>query len=223
MNDRSFAGLRIGEVARRTGVAVATLRSWEARYGALRPHRTAGGQRIYSEADVIRIRLIRERVEQGWLVSAAVADVVAQDERDEGSPAPGAAAAGDAQPLPLGLDLAGSLEAIDPAVALAAYITVRAMLQADQPSQVRDAVVGLVTRLGGRVGPAAVQDEEVIPVDVSFGAGPPLLPRAPAGSIARMRLESILPGLVEDARNLLIRLQPPRRREPRSAPRGQVG
>jgi len=32
--------LRIGAVARRTGVAVATLRAWEARYGVLRPSRT---------------------------------------------------------------------------------------------------------------------------------------------------------------------------------------
>jgi hypothetical protein len=55
------------------------------------------------------------------------------------------------------------------------------------------------------VGPAAEEDEEVLPVDLSMGAGPPVLPRAPAASVARMRLEALLPGLVEDARELANR------------------
>ena len=45
-------GLSIGELARRTEVPAATLRSWEDRYGFPRPHRLAGGHRRYDRADI---------------------------------------------------------------------------------------------------------------------------------------------------------------------------
>ena len=44
-------GLSIGELARQTGVPVATLRSWEGRYGFPRPQRLAGGHRRYEQGD----------------------------------------------------------------------------------------------------------------------------------------------------------------------------
>lgn len=71
-------GLRIGAVARRTGVAVATLRAWEARYGVLRPGRTEGGHRLYSEADVERVLAVLRLTAQGWSVGAAAASVTAE-------------------------------------------------------------------------------------------------------------------------------------------------
>ena len=48
--------LRIGELSRRLGVSGHVLRAWESRYGLLRPVRSAGGFRLYSEADEARIR-----------------------------------------------------------------------------------------------------------------------------------------------------------------------
>jgi DNA-binding transcriptional MerR regulator len=39
-------GYRIGEFARRVGVTPELLRTWEQRYGLLRPVRTAGGFRL---------------------------------------------------------------------------------------------------------------------------------------------------------------------------------
>ena len=48
--------LRIGELARRTGVSPELLRAWEQRYGLLQPTRTAGGFRLYSTADEARVR-----------------------------------------------------------------------------------------------------------------------------------------------------------------------
>ena len=48
-------GLNIAALSRRTGVAPDTLRKWEQRYGVLRPSRTPGGQRRYSEDDVSRV------------------------------------------------------------------------------------------------------------------------------------------------------------------------
>ena len=49
------AQLRIGELARRTGVATELLRAWERRYGLLSPTRTEAGYRLYSAADVSRV------------------------------------------------------------------------------------------------------------------------------------------------------------------------
>lgn len=69
------AALRIGEVARRTGIGVATLRAWERRYGLLRPIRTAGGHRRYSDEDVDRVRSVQALVDDGWAVTAAAAEV----------------------------------------------------------------------------------------------------------------------------------------------------
>lgn len=70
--------LRIGAVARRTGVAVATLRAWESRYAVLRPSRTEGGHRLYSEEDVDRVLAVLRLTGQGWSVAAAAASVTAE-------------------------------------------------------------------------------------------------------------------------------------------------
>ena len=70
--------LRIGAVARRTGVAVATLRAWESRYGVLRPSRTEGGHRLYSEEDVDRVLAVLRLTAQGWSVAAAAGSVTAE-------------------------------------------------------------------------------------------------------------------------------------------------
>src|ERR1700749_2414140 len=48
--------LRIGELSRRLGVSDHVLRAWEGRYGLLQPVRSAGGFRLYSEADALRVR-----------------------------------------------------------------------------------------------------------------------------------------------------------------------
>jgi MerR family transcriptional regulator, light-induced transcriptional regulator len=69
------AVLRIGEVARRTGVAVSTLRAWERRYGLLDPVRTDGGHRLYSERDVARVRAVQDLIDQGWTASSAAEEV----------------------------------------------------------------------------------------------------------------------------------------------------
>lgn len=45
---------------RRTGLSADLLRAWERRYGAVEPHRSPGGQRLYSEADLERLTLLRQ-------------------------------------------------------------------------------------------------------------------------------------------------------------------
>ena len=59
---RPQGGLSISELAARTGVPAATLRSWEARYGFPRPQRLAGGHRRYAEDDVALVaEILRHR------------------------------------------------------------------------------------------------------------------------------------------------------------------
>jgi DNA-binding transcriptional MerR regulator len=70
--------LRIGAVARRTGVAVATLRAWESRYGVLQPCRSDGGHRLYSEEDIDRVLAVLRLTAQGWSVAAAAASITAE-------------------------------------------------------------------------------------------------------------------------------------------------
>ena len=54
--------LRIGELSLRLGVSDHVLRAWESRYGLLRPVRSAGGFRLYSEAGALRVRRMRARL-----------------------------------------------------------------------------------------------------------------------------------------------------------------
>jgi methanogenic corrinoid protein MtbC1 len=64
-------GLNIAALAQRTGVAPDTLRKWEQRYGILRPERTAGGQRRYTERDVARVEWLRARPSEGYRIGEA--------------------------------------------------------------------------------------------------------------------------------------------------------
>jgi len=49
----------IGVVAERTGLSPDLLRVWERRYRAVEPSRSSDGQRLYSDTDVERLRLLR--------------------------------------------------------------------------------------------------------------------------------------------------------------------
>src|SRR2546423_8171205 len=65
------AGLNIAALAQRTGVPPDALRKWEQRYRILQPNRTAGGQRRYSERDVVRVQWLRERIGEGYRIGEA--------------------------------------------------------------------------------------------------------------------------------------------------------
>ena len=55
----------IRDVAQITGVHAVTLRAWQRRYGLIKPARTPSGHRLYSDADVERIRHILTWLEKG--------------------------------------------------------------------------------------------------------------------------------------------------------------
>jgi len=62
----------IGAVSRMTGVPVATLRIWERRYGFPESGRTPGGHRLYSERDVLGLRWVKARTDEGMQAGKAV-------------------------------------------------------------------------------------------------------------------------------------------------------
>ena len=76
--------LRIGELSRRVGVSPELLRAWETRYGLVRPQRTAGGLRLYSEEDERRVRLMKERM-AGGLSAAEAARLAGSEDAPTGS------------------------------------------------------------------------------------------------------------------------------------------
>jgi len=59
------AKYRVGLVAKMTGLSTHTLRMWEKRYAAVLPYRTEAGGRLYTDADVARLRLLHTLVESG--------------------------------------------------------------------------------------------------------------------------------------------------------------
>ena len=68
-------GMRVGELARRTGVGVSTLRAWERRFRFLEPQRSPAGHRLYAEADVEQVHAVLRLVGEGLTLAAAVARV----------------------------------------------------------------------------------------------------------------------------------------------------
>ena len=64
---------RSGVVARMAGMPVSTLRVWEQRYRVILPVTTASGQRLYSEADVYRLTLLRQLTECGHAIGTIAA------------------------------------------------------------------------------------------------------------------------------------------------------
>jgi PAS domain S-box-containing protein len=68
-------GMRIGELAQRTGVGVSTLRAWEGRFRFLEPRRSPAGHRLYEDADVERVNAVHRLVAEGLTLAAAVTRV----------------------------------------------------------------------------------------------------------------------------------------------------
>jgi len=73
-------------VTRRTGLSADLLRAWERRYEVVKPSRSDGGHRIYSDADIERLRLLYRATLAGRgigqvaeLPNAALAELVRQD------------------------------------------------------------------------------------------------------------------------------------------------
>jgi MerR family transcriptional regulator, light-induced transcriptional regulator len=77
------AGLTVAAVARRLGVAPATLRTWDRRYGLGPSHHAAGAHRRYSPADVALLERMRRLVLSGAPPSEAARVAQAGESGDE--------------------------------------------------------------------------------------------------------------------------------------------
>ena len=132
------ATLRIGELSRRAGVSPELLRAWERRYGLLRPTRSSGGLRLYSPADVERVRRMQHHLAEG--VAAAEAAALAVRDADEPT------AALDAERVRG--DLAAALDAYDEPRAQAVIDHVLAAATVD--ALLTDVVLPYLHELGAR-------------------------------------------------------------------------
>jgi PAS domain S-box-containing protein len=65
-------GMRVGELARRTGVGASTLRAWERRFHLLQPERSDAGHRVYEEADVERVEAVLRLLAEGLTLPTAI-------------------------------------------------------------------------------------------------------------------------------------------------------
>jgi DNA-binding transcriptional MerR regulator/methylmalonyl-CoA mutase cobalamin-binding subunit len=88
----------IAVVSERTGLSQDVLRVWERRYRAVQPERGPGGQRVYTDADLERLSLLRSATEAGRTISqvapletAALRALIAEDVAARGRRTPTAA------------------------------------------------------------------------------------------------------------------------------------
>ena len=65
MSSPTDAGHPIGVVSQRTGLTPDVLRVWERRYSVVKPKRTPGGQRLYSDSDIARLALLHRATRNG--------------------------------------------------------------------------------------------------------------------------------------------------------------
>src|SRR5512139_3278874 len=76
----SSGTLRIGELSRRLGVSDHVLRAWERRYGLLQPVRSSGGFRLYSTADLERVRRMQRHLAEGLSAAEAARTTLSEEQ-----------------------------------------------------------------------------------------------------------------------------------------------
>jgi DNA-binding transcriptional MerR regulator len=64
--------LTITVISKACGISAPTLRIWEKRYNAFSPDRNETGQRLYSEEDLLRAKMIAALLEKGHSISSVV-------------------------------------------------------------------------------------------------------------------------------------------------------
>ena len=80
VNNNTDLLYNIGVVTRMTGISMATLRAWERRYDFPEAGRTSGGHRLYSERDIMRLRWVKGRIEEGMQTAQAIQALLHQED-----------------------------------------------------------------------------------------------------------------------------------------------
>lgn len=152
--DGQRAYLRIGELARRTGVTPEVLRAWELRYELLHPARSEGGFRLYSDEDERRVRRTTALIADG-LSAAQAARLALAEGAEEVGEAPGV------EPVVAELagELAAALDSLDGEAAHAAFDRMLAVLSVE--AVMRQILLPYLRELGERweAGQATVAQE----------------------------------------------------------------
>lgn len=92
MDSASRHLMPITAVERETGLSKDTLRVWERRYGFPRPERDASGDRLYPEAQVAQLRVVRRLMDRGMRpgrllkLDAAALQALAEESASEAPP-----------------------------------------------------------------------------------------------------------------------------------------
>lgn len=89
-NDQQSPAYRTGVAARMAGLPVETLRVWERRYGLSDTSRSDRGQRLYSAAQVRRLGMLKQLVDQGHPIGVLASLPIEQLEELAGTGAAGA-------------------------------------------------------------------------------------------------------------------------------------
>lgn len=171
--DAQAARYRSGVAARLAGLPVETLRVWERRYGISDTGRSAHGQRLYSDAQVRRLRLMKQLVDQGHPIGVLAPLPIDQLRAMALALAPAPAARAPSQPLRvalvgqalaqrlggggralLGLDVVGDCRELDAAAAALADAGAEVLL-IDIP-ELADSAVAAIAALRQQLGAAAV-------------------------------------------------------------------
>ncbi|MFC4055702.1 MerR family transcriptional regulator [Actinomadura syzygii] len=147
-------GLGVGAVARRLGVAAATLRTWDRRYGIGPSGRSPGGHRRYTPADLARLEAMQRSIIAG--APPAEAARAALNEPPGAPPSPRGHGAGGNR-IPLDEPSTGS----DPAEARG---LARAAMALDAPAMAR-----LIRTAIARAGVAEAWDGLIVPVLTGIG------------------------------------------------------
>jgi DNA-binding transcriptional MerR regulator/methylmalonyl-CoA mutase cobalamin-binding subunit len=66
---KNSAQYLIGTVSKRSGVKSDLVRAWERRYQAVKPTRTDGGHRVYTDQDIARLKLLNQATSHGHSIS----------------------------------------------------------------------------------------------------------------------------------------------------------
>jgi len=135
--------LRIGQLAKRTGVSPELLRAWEQRYGLLHPTRTPGGFRLYSSGDEARVQRMQRLVSEGLATAQAAHLVLSDDE-----PAPPTASPSATTLEVAAADLSTSLDRLDEQAANTALDRLFAAYTVE--TVLREVVLPYLHRLGER-------------------------------------------------------------------------
>lgn len=139
----------IRAVSLMTGVSIDTLRAWERRYGAVVPVRDGRG-RVYTDADVQRIRLLRDAVDHGHAIGR-VADLSDEQLTQVASVTQVAVVAPNERPPQMAVDIdtiIAALERFDATKVETELARAAALLRA--PDLLRHVLVPVLTEVGAR-------------------------------------------------------------------------